>query len=193
MEKYDRLDEEHEEYHVDRFERSVRRGCGAIAHYLEFECCICLYRKPQFWVMSIVLPNLIIATIGLAVFLISPVDNSDFYSDRISLLMTVVLTSVAFQFSVSANMPILPYQTALDKWRLSLNLIYMATFLECTYAQYTVTGAGERNALLSTPDTWPVDSCVLVICFVAMYLSTYIYGASSPPHSRSISPHTRSP
>ena len=104
-------------------------------------------RKPYFWIWSVIMPNLMLSVIGLEVFLISPDGNSDFFSDRASLLVTVILTSIAFQFTVSAALPILPYLTRLDRWRNGLNGLFLLSALECAYLQmkmneYTLTEDG---------------------------------------------------
>lgn len=167
---YDMLEQEHEEYHVDKINRNVIRGPGAIAHFLELITIIEAYRKPHFWVNSIVLPNLMLSIFGLAVFLIDPVGNTSFYSDRINLLMTVVLTSVAFQFTVSAAVPTLSYMTCLDKWRNTMNVIFLFTFVECTIIQILV-----EFYPFETHDVWPIDRACLVISICFMCLSSYMY------------------
>jgi len=169
---YDTLEQGHEEYQVDSIDRNVYRGVGAIAHYLELDSIIEAYRKPHYWVNSIVLPNLMISLFGFAVFFIDPVGNTEFYSDRISLLMSVVLTSVAFQFTVSAVVPTLSYMTCLDKWRNTMNLIFLFTFLECTYIQCLMEFHG---GLHDAPDVWPIDRTCLVLAFGFMCISTYYY------------------
>ena len=108
VEKLSDKEIEHEEYNIDHIEHRIHRKPGAMAHFLESECVIMTKRKPYFWMTSIIGPNLLLSLIGLNVFLIGPEDNSDFFCDRISLITTLILTSVAFQFSVNAILPSLP-------------------------------------------------------------------------------------
>jgi len=124
-----------EEYDVLKIARDVSRGPGGIAHYIELSTAIHIARKSYFWIWSVVLPNLMLSMIGIMVFLITPNGNGDFFSDRASLLVTVVLTSIAFQFTVAAALPSLPYLTTLDRWRNMLNFLFLLSAIECAYLQ----------------------------------------------------------
>ena len=58
--------------------------------------------------------------------------------DRIGLLVTLILTYVAYKFSVSARLPLLPYLTLLDKYLLCLFCFYLSAGLETMLLQVLV-------------------------------------------------------
>ena len=101
-------------------------------------------------------PNFSLSLIGLTVFMIPPTQNgsfnTDFYSDRLTILITVILTAVAFALSVSGSIPSLPYMTYLDKWVNLLFLLFVLIGVEATYVQWIISF---DDAMAS--DVWFID------------------------------------
>eukprot|EP00035_Acanthoeca_spectabilis_P030945 m.477735 g.477735 ORF g.477735 m.477735 type:complete len:160 (-) comp44747_c0_seq1:23-502(-) len=71
-------------------------------------------------------PNLCCALVGLDAFVMPPSDHSD----RMSLIVTLMLTVVAFKMSVSERLPAIPYAMFLDSWLLSLFSIFVLAAVE---------------------------------------------------------------
>ena len=83
---------------------------------------IFISREPSFFLFNIVLVTFLIVFIALSVWALDVHD----YSSRISVLMTTVLTVVAFKFVTINMVPAVPYLTLMDKYML-------ATFMVLTF------------------------------------------------------------
>jgi len=116
---------------------------------------------------NVVFPNLSLSMIGLTVFLIPPSQNGafngDFFSDRLTLLITVILTSVAFALSVAGSLPSLPYMTYMDKWVNLLFLLFVLCGIEATYIQLIVSF---DEAIVD--DVWFIDK----VCPHTLYMTS---------------------
>lgn len=85
-----------------------------------------LLRRSDFYVKNVIIPIAMFVLINFAVFLL-PVDA---LSDRYSILLTILLTLVAFRLSVTNWMPILSYETALDKYNTgSIFIIFLSAII----------------------------------------------------------------
>jgi len=91
---------------------------GAL-HGLSFQ--IFASRKWEYYVSHLVLTDLIIAAFSFFVF---PMDAADDFDARVSLLVTLLLTAVAFQLVVSSFLPPLPYWTLMD-WNVQATLWFI--------------------------------------------------------------------
>jgi hypothetical protein len=98
----------------------------AINNKPEFRIELHIKRKPNFWCWVIVVPNLGCSLVGLTCLVLSPTD----LNDRIGIVLTLILTTVAFKFTVNERMPILPYLTLLDGWLLAMFSIYLVVAFE---------------------------------------------------------------
>ena len=67
-------------------------------------------RKPGYYLWNVFLPTLLLSLMALSVFVVSSGDTSD----RLGVILTLVLTSVAFKFVVAQSLPKIPYNTVLD-------------------------------------------------------------------------------
>jgi hypothetical protein len=92
----------------------------------EFIIHIYVKRKPTYWLYVIILPSYGCNLVGLLSLLL-PADG---LSDRINLVLTLILTSVGFKFTIMDRLPRLAYLTLLDKWLLSLFFINIAVAIE---------------------------------------------------------------
>jgi len=71
-------------------------------------------RQPGYYVLNLYIPAFLIASSGL----ISFVFNVEDFTDRSNVLMTLLLTIVAFRQVIGQNLPRLPYLTYLDRYAL---------------------------------------------------------------------------
>mmetsp|Transcript_1385 Transcript_1385/g.5129 ORF Transcript_1385/g.5129 Transcript_1385/m.5129 type:complete len:433 (-) Transcript_1385:109-1407(-) len=76
-----------------------------------------LQRIPWFFLRNIVLLQLMLSLLALTAFLVPASD----IADRMSIILTILLTSVAFKFVIADVLPRLPYDTFIDNF-LMLNM-----------------------------------------------------------------------
>jgi len=127
----------------------------------EYEIHLYVQRQPEFWNYAIIVPNFCLTLIGLNAFRMQPSE----LNDRISLVVTLILTFVAFKFSISERLPVLPYLTLLDKWLLSMFGVYCYVGLESTMVHAAQTSCSSRTIQL-------VDRCSTVGCVTFIVTST---------------------
>jgi len=85
---------------------------------------LCVVRNAGYFMQSVVLPSLIFSIVCLGAFVIpcayedeAPYDNKgDGAADRLSVTLTMMLTSVAFKFLISDELPKISYFTMLDSF-----------------------------------------------------------------------------
>jgi hypothetical protein len=96
-------------------------------------------RQPTYLLTMIGLPNLCCSLVGLDAFVMDPASHAD----RMGIIVTLILTVVAFKMSVSERLPAIPYATLFDRWLLSLFFIFVLAAMESTavYLLATVGGA----------------------------------------------------
>ena len=81
-------------------------------------------RVPDFYIYNVVLTSFLIVFCSLSVVTV-PIDN---FADRMSITMTMLLTTVAFRFVVVSWVPVVPYLTYLDKYNvLSISMLMIVT------------------------------------------------------------------
>ncbi len=78
-------------------------------------------RRPQHYLLKVILPLLLIVFMSWAVFWIDPTMGAS----QISVAVTSVLTLIAYRFAIGNEVPKLPYLTLLD------SLILLAPILVC--------------------------------------------------------------
>jgi hypothetical protein len=104
--KYLKVKEEHDEQARDSFPQVEFRIVGA--------------RKPGYIINNVLMPILFISGLGLTVFVYE--DNQDVNEDfekRFNLNATVLLTLVAFKFSIAQDFPRVNYLTFADRYILA--------------------------------------------------------------------------
>jgi len=99
-------------------------------------------------------------------------NKSNFFSDRISLLVSIVLTSVAFKFAIKDSLPSLPYMTILDKWLTCLFFIFFIAAIETTIAELMINSFNVHSSFVWTMDKWAMGISVFCIG-----LASYVYVA----------------
>lgn len=137
---------------------------------LQFEMTV--HRSPSFWVNVIMFPNLGCNLVGLLALLLPPTD----LSERLGLILTLILTSVGFKFSIVDRLPALPYLTMLDKWLLLVFTVYMVIALECavvyTYLKTNPVSASLYKNESSILIAKHIDYSTLGGCLCLLLLST---------------------
>lgn len=119
-------------------------------------------RKCQFYLINIALPYSFFISICFGVY---EIDFQDINS-RLSLILTLLLTAVAFRYSTSTYLPVLSYMTALDKYTLNLFIILVITTFESMLA-----------CTLSYSTAQTIDLVVGIIV-VIIYILHHIYWIS---------------
>jgi len=103
-------------------------------------------RRPQYYVNNIVGIITMLSLLGFLVFFL-PVGD---LADRINLILTLLLTAVAFKFVVAESIPRLGYQTHIDSFVL-YNMIFL---FSVSFAK------SEHQHATSTPHEFSSTACV---------------------------------
>ena len=108
-----------------------------------------LKRRPKYYATHVMVP------IGLFSFMTwlaytLPAEES---GDRLSVGLTLMLTLVAFKFSVTSDLPRLPYATHLDNY-IFLNLVMQIIII----VHIGITGYTRRTELAGLGEAWGCDS-----------------------------------
>jgi len=128
-------------------------------------------RRQQYWLFVIILPNLLIALTGCFAFLIEPSKEDDkWFGDRLDIIVTLILTFIAFKFSISERLPVLPYLTLLDKWLLCMFAAFIMSGLECAVIQVLLTKYNVNSEDLRTVDIYAAWVCALFILGTTIWL-----------------------
>lgn len=107
-------------WNVAKFDHQINIGNPGKANFKpEYHVALVLHRRSNFYVKNVIIPIAMFGLINFAVFFL-PVDD---LTARYSILLTILLTLVAFRLSVASWMPILSYETALDKYNTSSIII----------------------------------------------------------------------
>jgi len=105
-------------------------------------------RQPYFWLFVIILPNLCLTIIGLNTFLIVvDADDPTWFQDRMDFVVTIILTVVAYKFSVNDRLPVLPYLTRLDKWLQAMFAFFIVAAFECTAVRFLQKSGVPQNVI----------------------------------------------
>jgi hypothetical protein len=91
-----------------------------------YEIAFTAARKPQHYVLKVILPLVLIVIMSWAVFWIDP----SLASTQISVAVTSMLTLIAYRFAVGAEIPRLPYLTLLDSFILLSSVLVFLSLIE---------------------------------------------------------------
>ena len=129
-------------------------------------------RIPDYYVCNIFVPQVILSACAFAAFAISPDD----LADRLSVVLTLVLASVAFKFTVSQDLPKIPYMTFLDRFVMGhfifLGILTLENVLATVFSK-TVTRRLDRIAF-----------CILITAFLLVHVTLFaaiIYYSQTRP------------
>ena len=109
-------------------------------------------------------PQLLLTLMSLSVFAVPTGD----VADRLSVILTLVLTSVAFKFVMAQSLPKIPYNTALDWYVLVSFLILSFVVIENSFAAVLM-----NEATAAAVDRF--TAFALVILFCAWHAGTFWY------------------
>jgi hypothetical protein len=93
----------------------------------EYHVSIEIQRESFYYVVNIGMPNALLAMIGFSVFLVPSTE----LVNRLTIILTILLTVIAFKFSVTDKLPVLSYNTLLDKYSLILIFTIFMICFEC--------------------------------------------------------------
>lgn len=80
---------------------------------------ILLERKPHYYICNVIFPMAIISFLALCSFSYNSDGTELATNDRLGITLTMLLTAVAYKFVVASALPILSYNTLLDKYVLA--------------------------------------------------------------------------
>jgi len=83
-------------------------------------------RKPNHYVLKVLLPLVLIVMMSWLVFWIDPTLSSA----QISVAVTSMLTLIAYRFAIGADVPKLPYLTLLDAFTLLSSILVFLSLIE---------------------------------------------------------------
>lgn len=92
----------------------------------EYAFVITVQRKFSYYIANIAVPNSLLVALNFGIFCLDYLD----VSSRLQIILTILLTAVAFKFSVSSLLPVLSYQTALDTFCLGLLIFVVICAME---------------------------------------------------------------
>jgi len=103
-----------------------------------FSVQLLLLRRHRYYTYNVIVANGLINTLGFTAYLIPP-SSDDVFSSRSAVLLTLLLTSVAFKFVVSSELPKTPYFTLLDMYMYACFMMLLAIFLQSAVITYIIT------------------------------------------------------
>lgn len=83
-------------------------------------------RKSGYYIKNIVLPNALLTSLGFSILLL---DTNDL-TDRMNVIITLLLAVIAFKFATSASVPVLSYDTSLDSYLVVLYYLLFSMGME---------------------------------------------------------------
>ena len=86
------------------------RSEGTLIRYPLLYIAVIARRRPGYYVWNTFVPTLLLTLMAASIFTVPASDAAG----RLGLILTLVLTSVAFKFVVSQSLPKIPYNTSLD-------------------------------------------------------------------------------
>mmetsp|Transcript_663 Transcript_663/g.1034 ORF Transcript_663/g.1034 Transcript_663/m.1034 type:complete len:373 (-) Transcript_663:169-1287(-) len=99
---------------------------GFLKQYSELHVTLTMTRHPESYIYGIGVPLAFITTLGWGC---SAISHEDF-ADRSAITLTLLLTSVAYKFVISQNIPPVSYLTFLDKYVLTSSIFLCSLFLQ---------------------------------------------------------------
>ena len=87
-----------------------------------------VYRRPFFFLINVAMPTGLFALLGIAIMSL-PVN---YPPARLTYMLTLMLTLVAYKLSMSSSMPSITYLTSIDKYQLGMSGIILAITFETT-------------------------------------------------------------
>ena len=102
-------------------------------------------RLAQYYVQNIVVMMFSLSLLGLLAFIMEVQD----LGDRVSTVLTVILTAVAFKFVIDGSLPKVPYNTVIDYYILSSSLTLAAMCFLCVIPSFSFWGDEESQITIN--------------------------------------------
>lgn len=147
--------------YVDMKSEVIERAPGEVNVKPDYVVCVTVARKPSFYITNIAMPTIMLVILNFACFLVNHEDRAD----RMSIVLTILLTCVAFKFSVASLLPILNYETRLDRLTLAMLAIVFVSGVEAMI----VSKVSDNIANIIDWAT-AITSAVLVLLFTGWFL-----------------------
>eukprot|EP00746_Dinoflagellata_sp_MGD_P066257 gnl/MRDRNA2_/MRDRNA2_27481_c0_seq1.p1 gnl/MRDRNA2_/MRDRNA2_27481_c0~~gnl/MRDRNA2_/MRDRNA2_27481_c0_seq1.p1 ORF type:complete len:561 (-),score=59.88 gnl/MRDRNA2_/MRDRNA2_27481_c0_seq1:13-1695(-) len=117
-------------------------------------------RQPQYYFWNILFVVFMISTLGFTVFM----ESWNNTSERVSIVLTLLLTNITFQYNVSSQLPKLCYFTLLDRYTFAMTLSLFLLCFGCCAAklqQYLIYWFDSLDFL----DEWDAESVDHIVSF----------------------------
>lgn len=118
-------------------------------------------RQPQYYFWNIIFVVFMISTLGFTVFM----ESWEYVSERVSIVLTLLLTIITFQYNVSSQLPKLCYFTILDGYTFRMTVSLFLLSFGCCAAklqQYLIHNFDSVDFL----DRWDPESIDLLVSFI---------------------------
>jgi len=157
-----------EQFGIQRHEKH----CGPTSLEIRFR----LQRIPKFYIYQIIIPLFLIVSLG---FLSSTINFVDI-ADRLSIILTLLLTAVAFKYMVAEYLPRVPYVTILDKYVTTGFVMLFISATEIGLMKFIHNHGGDSYSESLTF----IDQCfwaILYVSFLIPHLIWFSSGCSDKP------------
>jgi hypothetical protein len=144
---------------------NVQNATGSLSCFNnDLRICVAFERQPWYYLYNIVLVLFLITCMAAYTFSISPNDSTD----RLELNFTLVLTTVAFKYTVSSYLPRITYLTLMDKYVLLTFMFLGLTGLENAVVAVIVdddlTSTIDKSFLYGAGGLWLLMHMAGVVC-----------------------------
>lgn len=130
-------------------------------------------RRPQYYFWNIIFVVFMISTLGFTVFM----ESWEHTSERVSIVLTLLLTNITFQYNVSSQLPKLCYFTMLDGYTFRMTVsLFLLSFGCCAakFQEYLISRCdSEKYFFLHQWDPPSVDLAVS-LTFAMFYVFVHI-------------------
>jgi hypothetical protein len=131
-----------------RMVEPLLKRSSAVEPHLESTAIMRVRRLPKFYISNIITLMGMLSLLGFTVFALPAKD----LSDRVNIILTLLLTAVAFKFVIADAIPKIGYNTLLDEFVLSQLLFLFLTVVVCMISNVwiRVTAANRTDLLEKT-------------------------------------------
>mmetsp|Transcript_41790 Transcript_41790/g.110622 ORF Transcript_41790/g.110622 Transcript_41790/m.110622 type:complete len:384 (-) Transcript_41790:397-1548(-) len=130
-------------------------------------------RQPRFYELNVIIMLCMLTTISFVTFFM---DARDDLSSNIEITLTLILTAVAFRFSISGKLPTVSYMTVLDKYIMASFLFLMLVVIENLLCALVVPKEYEVLLVIVVAGSWILFNLVFLLrrCIFLRQLSRAI-------------------
>jgi Neurotransmitter-gated ion-channel ligand binding domain/Neurotransmitter-gated ion-channel transmembrane region len=154
-----------EKWDIKTFVYRLAPGLDNSGYVFEFTAS----RDVKHYILTVILPLVLIVMMSWAVFWIDPVTSNS----QISIAVTSMLTLIAYRFAVDSQLPRLPYTTRLDAFILTSTLLVFFSLIEVVVT--TILEKNQRAERAKTIDRYcrPIFPAIFVLTLIAIFVKPY--------------------